>query len=231
MSKLQNIYLVRHGQSTANVNKAVHHELPDHIIPLSELGILQARAAGVALNSIINTEELEPGKLRIWTSPYLRTRQTADNLQATLDPKISELLAPRAENIALCEQQFGLFDGIEDEDLPARFPKEHAHYKLAEDYEGKFWPRMPLGESRFDVAMRVQTSFATFKEQALEDGIQNIIVVTHGVAMRAFIMSWFNLPYEWFEREKNPGNCDIFRITKSFEQSGYVHRTSLLDVL
>ena len=155
MSKLQNIYLVRHGQSTANVNKAVHYELPDHAIPLSDLGHRQATAAGQALNNIINFEELEAGKIRIWTSPYLRTRQTANDLEAALHPHIRELLAPRSENIALCEQQFGLFDGIEDEDLPNRFPLEHAHYKLAEDHEGKFWPRMPMGESRFDVAMRV----------------------------------------------------------------------------
>ena len=80
MSKLRNIYLVRHGQSTANVNKAVHYELPDHAIPLSNLGIRQATAAGLALSTIINPKHIEPGKLRIWTSPvsytHLRAHET-----------------------------------------------------------------------------------------------------------------------------------------------------------
>lgn len=229
MSKLKNIYLVRHGQSTANVNKAVHHELPDHAIPLSELGKRQAFAAGVALNGIIGPKVFESRPMRLWTSPYLRTRQTSDGIEAGLAPHVKAGMVSRAENIALCEQQFGLFDGIEDANLPIRFPVEHAHYALAEKHEGKFWPRMPMGESRFDVAMRVQTSFATFKEQALEDGIQNIIVVTHGVAMRAFIMSWRNHPYEWFERETNPGNCDIYRLSEDPSKDGYVHKTTILE--
>ena len=228
MSKLQNVYLVRHGQSTANVNKAVHYEMPDHAIPLSELGKRQAVAAGHALNEVID-DLFGQGPMRMWVSPYLRTRQTADGIESVLAKHIKAAMVPRSENIALCEQQFGLFDGIPDEELSEHFPREHAHYKLAEDFDGKFWPRMPMGESRFDVAMRVQTSFATFKEQAEEDGIRNIIVVTHGVAMRAFIMQWRNHPYEWFERETNPGNCDVYRLAANPTLDGYVHKTTLLD--
>jgi 2,3-bisphosphoglycerate-dependent phosphoglycerate mutase len=231
---IENIYLVRHGQSKANVDKAIHAELPDHIIPLSDLGHLQAKAAGEALNAILGDHygtfpnNRKQKVARIWTSPYLRTRQTADGLTSTLNPHIIEALHPRKENIALCEQQFGLFDGIEDEDLATLFPVEHAHYALAEKHEGKFWPRMPMGESRFDVAMRVQSTFATFKEEAEREGISDLIVVNHGVSMRAFIMQWRNHPYEWFEQEKNPGNCDIYRLAKDPQYDGYVHRTTLL---
>jgi len=39
------------------------------------------------------------------------------------------------------------------------------NYKKCEDVEGKFWARMPLGESRFDVALRVHQFFGTLHRE------------------------------------------------------------------
>lgn len=222
---IKNIYLVRHGESLANVNKAVHHDLPDHRIGLSELGKRQALAAGQAFNEIYHDTFT---KLAIWLSPYDRTRQTTDHFVEGLDKAITSGIEYRRENIALCEQHFGLFDGIEDEDLAKAYPAEFNHYNKAVEHEGKFWAAMPMGESRFDVAMRVQTTFALLKDEAREKNIENVIIVTHGVAMRAFIMQWRNHPYEWFEQETNPGNCDIYRLAAKPKDDGYIHRTTLL---
>lgn len=219
---MQNIYLVRHGQSLSNVDKAVHASTPDHAIPLSDLGRQQASAAGAALRDILANEK--DSRVRIWVSPYTRTRQTADRIQAELAPDFLRL--DRKEHIMLCEQQFGLFDGVPDEELATRFPLEHAHYSLAERFEGKFWARMPMGESRFDVALRVHQSFGTFHRDAERHGVENIIVVCHGVTLRAFVQQWRHLPYEWFEAEQNPGNCDIYHLGASEEQDrGYIHRS------
>jgi 2,3-bisphosphoglycerate-dependent phosphoglycerate mutase len=218
---MKNIYLVRHGQSMANVDKAIHADKPDHAIPLSTLGEQQATAAGVALRDILQADEST--RIRVWTSPYKRTRDTADRIQAELASKFTNM--DRREHIMLCEQQFGLFDGIPDDELPTRFPLEHAHYALAEKYEGRFWARMPMGESRFDVAVRVHQAFGTFHRDADRHGIENIIVVCHGVALRAFVMQWRHLPYEWFEAQKNPGNCDIYHLgSVEDEDRGYIHR-------
>lgn len=217
---MKNIYLVRHGQSMANVDKAIHADKPDHAIPLSPLGRQQATAAGVALRDLIQGDA--DTRTRIWTSPYLRTRDTADLLQAQLAEKFTNM--DRREHVLLCEQQFGLFDGIPDEDLPKRFPLEHAHYALAADFEGRFWARMPMGESRFDVAQRVHQAFGTFHRDADRHGIENIIVVCHGVTLRAFIMMWRHMPYEWFEAEKNPGNCDTYHLGANEDlDRGYIH--------
>jgi broad specificity phosphatase PhoE len=81
---MQNIFLVRHGESLGNVDLAVYKTTPDHAIPLSELGRRQAKAAGVALSQMIDIGPTEP--LRIWTSPYRRTRETADMLEGELRP-------------------------------------------------------------------------------------------------------------------------------------------------
>ncbi|MCC5611046.1 histidine phosphatase family protein [Nostoc sp. CHAB 5834] len=205
---MKNIYLVRHGESLANVSKMVHSQTPDHAIPLSARGTAQAQGAGKVLGELLRAGDGSP--VRLWTSPYRRTRQTATELKAGM----GDIGRPfdQREHINLCEQQFGLFDGYEDEELAEAFPVEHKHYALAVSHEGKFWPRMPMGESRFDVAVRVHQAFGTFHRDASRHGIENIIVVCHGVTMRAFIMQWLHLPYEWFEQQKNPGNCDIFHI-------------------
>lgn len=222
---IQNIYLVRHGQSLANVDKAIHATLPDHKIPLSALGAEQAARAGAFLAQHIQGRQAPEARLRVWTSPYLRTRQTMQGLQTELGRNGFSNVDTR-EHINLCEQQFGLFDGVPDEELPERFPLEHAHYDLAARHEGRFWPRMPLGESRFDVAVRVHQAFGTFHRDADRHGIENIIVVCHGVTLRAFVMQWRHLPFEWFEAQPNPGNCDIYHLgATEDDDQGYIWRS------
>ncbi|HJV96659.1 MAG TPA: histidine phosphatase family protein [Albitalea sp.] len=216
---MKNIYLVRHGESLANIRPELYQEMADHAVPLSDRGQRQATAAGAALRDLIRIGTDEA--LRVWHSPYKRTRQTADALCAELAKDHPHL--DRREHINLCEQQFGLFDGVPEDELPERFPLEHAHYARAETHEGRFWARMPLGESRFDVAVRVHQAFGTFHRDAERHGVRNIVVVCHGVTLRAFVMQWLHMPYEWFDAQKNPGNCDIYHLPATGE-GGYVYR-------
>lgn len=46
-----------------------------------------------------------------------------------------------------------------------------------------------------------------------EDGDEelNLIIVSHGLAIRIFLMRWFRWTVEQFERLKNPKNCE-FRV-------------------
>lgn len=125
------------------------------------------------------------------------------------------------EHLLLAEQQFGLFDGLSDEEREARYPAEHAYYEKCKKFEGKLWPKMPLGESRIDVAQRVHQSFGTFKRDAEKHGINNIIIAAHGTVNRAFIMMWLHLPYEWMHSEPNPPNCSV-RLLEDGEDKGYI---------
>lgn len=200
-----NIYLVRHGESEGNLDPTLYQKVPDHAVPLSERGRRQAADAGRFLaEHFFKNPPRTP--VRLWTSPYARTRQTADEIMAHC-PQIAD----RREHINLCEQQFGLFDGIPDEDLPKRFPDEHAHYEKCLGHEGRFWARMPLGESRFDVAVRVHQAFGTFHRDA-QSGVRNLVIVGHGVTIRAFVMQWLHLTPEWFDRTRNPANCSIWQV-------------------
>ena len=209
---------MRHGESLGNLDAQIHQTTADHAVPLSERGCEQAREAGrhVAMSLASELGDSRP-HVRLWVSPYLRTRQTADALMETCGSWITD----RVEHILLREQQFGLFDGVPNEELPLRFPQEHAYYDMTCRFGGKFWARMPMGESRFDVAKRIHQAFGTFHRDHLEHGIKNLVVICHGVTLRAFVMMWCHLSPEWFEAESNPNNCAV-RLIDGGSDRGYL---------
>ncbi len=213
------ILLVRHGESLGNIDPTVHATSADHAVPLSDRGREQAREAGrqVAAHYASEQDVGTQRHVRLWVSPYHRTRQTADGIQETAGACITD----RVEHILLCEQQFGLFDGIPDDELPDRFPREFAYYDMQCRFGGKFWARMPQGESRFDVAKRIHQAFGTFHRDAEHHGIHDIVVICHGVTLRAFVMMWCHLSPEWFEAEVNPKNCAI-RVIDAGIDRGYL---------
>jgi len=212
------ILLVRHGESLGNVDPKIHATTADHAVPLSARGVEQAREAGRVVDRYYR-DQLgdEHPHVRLWVSPYLRTRETADALMETAGAWVTD----RVEHILLCEQQFGLFDGVPDADLPTRFPNEWGYFDMLCRFGGKFWARMPQGESRFDVAKRIHQAFGTFHRDALEHGIHEIVVICHGVTLRAFVMMWCHLSPEWFEAEKNPNNCAV-RLIDGGADHGYL---------
>ena len=233
------IFLIRHGESQGNVDRNVHKTTADHVIPLSERGIGQAQRCGAWLQRYFPSppeylqasfashltpgerEALPPlirgGKPFLWNSPYRRARQTADHIEDMLSP----ILRGRKEHVLLGEQQFGLFDGLSDEECAERFPLRNYHYMKTMKASGKFWAPMPLGESRFNVAVRVHQAFGTFHRDAEKHGIKNLIVVAHGTTIRCFVMMWLHKPYEWIEREPIPKNCSV-RLIEDGEDKGYI---------
>jgi 2,3-bisphosphoglycerate-dependent phosphoglycerate mutase len=218
------IFLVRHATSAANLDKTVNATLPDSKVPLAEHGFDQAVAAGVTIREHLLQEPSQ--RVRMLVSPYLRTRQTADGLERGLFGAEADFSYDRREELALREISFGLFDGIQDEDLPTAFPVEHAHYQKHVDFEGEFYAPMPMGESRAEVADRVKSVFGTILRDATgHNPIRNFIIVSHGVTIRAFIMQWLHLTPEWYEQEANPKNASVTII----ESDGFTpYKTSLL---
>ena len=214
------IVLVRHGESQGNVDPMIHARTADHAIPLSERGHVQARTAGEHVAAFyrerFGSPDLAP-HVRLWLSPYRRTRETAAALRETA----GEWIRDSHEHVLLCEQQFGVFDGVPDDELPHRFPAEWEYYDRCCRFGGKFWARMPLGESRFDVAQRVHQAFGTLHRDFTDHGIEDFVVICHGVTLRAFVMMWCHLSPEWFEAERNPHNCAI-RLIEGGTDWGYV---------
>lgn len=115
----------------------------------------------------------------------------------------------------MIEQQFGNFQRTED----------MKSYKKEREMFGRFYYRFPDGESGLDVYSRVSSFIGTLfrewaKEQTMRNnyGDSNIIIVTHGLTLRLFLMRWFQFSVEQFESSKNPENgCVVVMSRVSYD--------------
>jgi broad specificity phosphatase PhoE len=207
--------LIRHGESEANVHPELYSTVADHAVKLSPQGEEQAREAGKQVKKHFEEtygDRTDKWKCRIWTSTYKRARQTAEIIKKEAGDWVTDI----KESIFLVEQQFGLFEGVDwaNGSVDEIFPQELAHYNKCATFGGRFWARVPMGESRFDVCRRVYHTLQPIRE----DGIENVIIVSHGVTLRAFVLCYFNKTPEWFEEEPNPSNCSIKLISRKKEE-------------
>ena len=146
----------------------------------------------------------------------MRTRQTSEEFNKSLG--ISDI----REDITLTEQQFGLFDSLPEEDWGRLFPVEYAEYRRQRDNFGKFYARLPMGESPFDVAVRIHQFMGTIHRDFERHGIDTLFVFTHGTTLRTFLLRWFHYSPEWYHAEKNPKNCWIREID-GHTDCGYIN--------
>ena len=210
------IFLIRHGESVANTGENYVNRIPDHLVSLTENGIAQARKEGKWLAEYCAENGVDLSRARIWRSPFLRTRQTSEEFNRFL--KIEDI----REDITLTEQQFGLFDSVPYADWGKLYPNEYAEYKRQISNYGKFYARPPMGESPFDVAIRVHQFMGTIYRDFEKHGVDTLFIFTHGTVLRAFLLRWFHYSPEWYHEEKNPKNCWIREI-KDGKDMGYIN--------
>ncbi len=210
------IFLIRHGESVANIGENYIKRIPDHLVSLTDEGKKQATQNGEWLAKYCNDNNVDLSCARIWRSPYLRTRQTSEEFNNFL--KITDI----REDITLTEQQFGLFDSVPEEDWGKLYPDEFAEYQRQRQNYGKFYARLPLGESPFDVAIRVHQFMGTIHRDYEKHGIDTLFIFTHGTTLRTFLLRWFHYSPEWYHEERNPKNCWIREI-KDGKDLGYIN--------
>jgi broad specificity phosphatase PhoE len=198
------IILVRHGESLANVDCQVYHTTPDNKIPLSEKGRKQSLDAGLYIKSIIGANET----LKFYVSPFQRTRETADYLKQAFSEKKCKVI----EDPRLREQEWGNFQTSE----------ETSQCVKMRDSIGKFYYRFPTGESGSDVYDRATLFLSSlFRDIDCEGNhikkhlnYDNIVIVTHGLFLRLFLMRYYKMKVEEFEQLKNPGNAGVIILEK-----------------
>ncbi len=188
--------MVRHGQSAANVDQSIYNRIPDYRIPLTELGIQQARAAGEKVR-----RQLDGQKVQVYVSPYLRAYQTLEAME------LGDLVEATLEEPRLREQDWANFQN----------PAEIADQKELRNAYGHFFYRFREGESGSDVYDRVSSFMETlFRQWAKPDYAPNALCVTHGLTMRLFCMRWFHWSVAYFESLDNPDNAE----TRTLVQDG-----------
>lgn len=188
--KPKRIILIRHGESEANVDKYLFGRVPDYTIELTDKGREQASEAGRKLKQLVHDESLY-----FYVSPFWRARSTFECVASSF---------PRSqfaynEEPRLREQEWGYLRSKEEFDNICRERREY----------GCFYYRIPGGEAGSDVYDRVNDLLGSLhRDFADQDFPQNCVLITHGLTIRLFIMRFFHLSVEDFERMAAPKNCD-----------------------
>jgi broad specificity phosphatase PhoE len=189
MPKPKRIILIRHGQSEGNVNKQIYYTTPDYAVQLTDSGINQVKHSANSLKAIIGENPVA-----YYVSPFWRTRQTYMVLKKTI-PEWRYY-----EDLRIREQEWlTSFQAVDTIDEKARDSFGHMYYRFG------------TGESNADVYDRISDFLNTlFRDFQKEDFPENTIIVTHGMAMRVFLMRFFHLSVEEFELLANPRNAEYF---------------------
>ncbi|MDO4282779.1 MAG: phosphoglycerate mutase family protein [Clostridia bacterium] len=210
------IFLIRHGESIANVGENYKERILDSKVTLTENGIHQALVAGRWLKEYCDINGIDLNQAVIWRSPYKRTIQTCDAFNQSL--KIKRI----KEDVTLVEQRFGLFDCIPDEELPKIYPVEFEEFQRQKKNGGKFFAKPPMGEAPYDVAIRIHQFFGTIRRDYEKHGTDTLFVFTHGTTLRCFLMRYFHYTLDWYEAEHNPKNCWV-RLIDGDKDMGYIY--------
>lgn len=203
------IFLIRHGESIQNTKENYSLGLGDHKVYLSEKGKQQAEDAGNFLIRYINSSDINMDNAVLWVSPYKRTRETAQIINKHLNIKNVR------EDITLIEQRYGLFSDKEISLIKELYPEEFKFYDNYYQNDGKFYAKLPQGESPYDVALRSKQ----FLETIFRDSYDPLFVVSHGTTIKTIVMNWFHYSPEWFNSEPTMGNCSIRLIESLNRQS------------
>jgi broad specificity phosphatase PhoE len=166
------LILVRHGESTGNVAReeaeanqveVIPVEARDADVGLTDLGVRQAQQLGAFLRADRGAAPLTA----VWSSPYTRARQTAENIIAAagldLRPRLDERLR---------DKELGILDTLTSYGVRARYPLEEQRRR----WLGKFYYRAPGGESWADLALRLRSVLLDL-DVAEQGG--RVMLVTH----------------------------------------------------
>ncbi|CAA2957219.1 phosphoglycerate mutase-like protein AT74 [Olea europaea var. sylvestris] len=216
------IILLRHGESAGNIDGSAYTTTPDHKIPLTSQGIDQAKNAGCRIRQVISDSgERSNWKVYFYVSPYERTRSTLREIGRAFPKK--RVIGVR-EECRVREQDFGNFQVAE----------RMKAIKETRERFGRFYYRFPEGESAADVYDRVSSFLESLWRDIDMKRLQhdtsdelNLVIISHGLAIRVFLMKWFKWTAEQFEYLNNLGNCEfrVMQLGFSGEYSLAVHHT------
>jgi probable phosphoglycerate mutase len=179
------IYLLRHGQTEFNVARRYQGQRDS---PLTLRGQLQAKRMGERLASLIG----DGAGWRVIASPLGRTVATAEILRRALPAAM-----PLEIDRRLAEICMGDWDGLTFEELEARRPAELDH--LERYFHG------PGGESFDQFSGRLGAWLEGI------DPADNVIAVSHGVAMRVLRGLYVGMPRSKMLRLDVPQDA-LFRL-------------------
>lgn len=190
------LYLVRHGETNANVFKivegggsgALSYGGGSH---LSRKGLSQANLLGCALTNV---------KIHhAYISPSRRTIETADSIFSQITPANRPIITLISDFI---EINFGVLEGLDSQKARKEYPDL---FKIYHDKPSQ--TEFPGGESVAGACGRV--SGALDKILAANDHGENVLIVSHGAVMTFIFINIFNLDLDTMFHAIRHHNCGL----------------------
>jgi broad specificity phosphatase PhoE len=204
------LVLVRHAESARNVAKKGNiffaddesrravRGIPDHAIPLTPEGKAQSERTGRALRARFGRFD------HVYHSGYRRTLETTEGLLRAY-PEEERASIQVHQDVFIRERDPGFAYDMTTAEAEAAFPWLQEYWRTS----GSFFARPPGGESVAQVCERVHLFLQTLTR---DHAGERLLVVTHGVAMRAFrflLESWTYEDAAAHFRGDPPHNCSV----------------------
>ncbi|MDO4262039.1 MAG: histidine phosphatase family protein [Eubacteriales bacterium] len=184
------IYLIRHGETQWNREKRLQGVTD---IPLNENGVGLAEKTAEGLKDVPFD--------RIYTSPLIRARRTAEIIRGERPIEI-------VETEGLLEISFGEYEGLVHQ--PDRYNIPDPDFRRFFDDPARY-TTPPGGESI--VHMRQRTS--SFVKEIMDDPANRdmtFLMVSHGAAIRGILSGLLDLPVGQFWNGPVHRNCGVTKL-------------------
>ncbi len=196
------LLLVRHGQTSANIDQVWHGHTDT---PLTELGHHQAARLGEYFHNYL------PDIHAIYASPLQRAKHTAQRIAELRGHSVS--LDQRLREFGVGELEGKRFDELDGEDGFVRRMINDEHH------------RAPGGETRHEVTTRF---VGAVEEFCARHAGQNIVIVAHGLAIAFALSHWIDRDTSrWHKYRVN--NTSVTEISVASGEIKFLDRTDHLQ--
>lgn len=195
MPPLENIFVIRHGESEEDVKPEIKGERKDSEIELTEKGITQAREVAEKIrNELADFEHIT-----LYVSPYKRTQQTAEIILNTLhDSRVKMITEASIRSLN--------WGDVNSENLKKR---EQERYRV-----GVLHYQFPGGDNSPEYVNTIYDFvFKLIKEKHINNSKKECaIIIGHGFSLRIIVKAFTEMNDEDFKWVKNPPSTFVARI-------------------
>ncbi len=188
---LEQIFLVRHAQSSEDTRPGIRNYVSDRRISITTMGKGQVLEIVRILAPLISKHK----KVKIITSPSNRAEQTM-TLFCSKFPLVDFCIKTEQ-----CIRNLNW--GNVDEKSIKEVEKER--YRV-----GVLHFQFPQGDSTPDFVRKIETFVRTLKKDGLsKEHPECVVIFTHGFALRVIVKAFLNISDEEFRLLANPPNCYV----------------------
>jgi broad specificity phosphatase PhoE len=195
MAPIENIFIIRHGESQEDIRPEIKGLFDDSEIALTEKGIQDCKDLALKIKGDLERYE----HITLYVSPYKRTMQTAE----ILIREFTGLSVEMRVETSLRSLNWGNIN-------PDNLRKiEQERYKV-----GALYYHFPGGDSSTEYVKNIYDFVLDIIEQKHVNSSKDecIIIIAHGFSCRIVVKAFTSMSDEDFKWIKNPSNTSVSRI-------------------